>query len=165
MHVTNTTQSQVAKKYLIVYDSLYGNTKKLAGRIADSLGTQAKTIYDATTNDVREADLVIFGSPTQGGRPTKPMQAFIDSLNEQVMRDKHVATFDSRFAYDEHSKALGIIMKMVDFAAPRMADSLVKKGAQPIGEPEGFFVHDTKGPVNNGELERAEKWALRLSKV
>ena len=146
-------------KYLIIYDSLYGNTKKLAGRIADTLGTKARTIYDTTMNDVREADLVIFGSPTQGGRPTKPMQAFIDSLNEEALRDKHVATFDSRFAFSEHSRALGIIMKMVDFAAPRMADLLIEKDAQLVAKPEGFFVHDTKGPVNDGELQRAEKWA------
>jgi hypothetical protein len=35
----------------------------------------------------------------------------------------------------------------------------VRKGGNLLVEPEGFFVEKTKGPLKEGELERAASWA------
>jgi len=44
-------------------------------------------------------------------------------------------------------------------AAGRIARNLEKKGGTLISSPEGFFVTATKGPLKEGELERAAGWA------
>ena len=34
-----------------------------------------------------------------------------------------------------------------------------EKSGTPVASPEGFFVKGTKGPLREGELERAVSWA------
>ncbi|MFO7995611.1 MAG: flavodoxin, partial [Dehalococcoidia bacterium] len=50
-------------------------------------------------------------------------------------------------------------VKILGFAAGKIADSLKKKGATLMASPEGFFVKGKEGPVKAGELERAAGWA------
>ena len=38
-------------------------------------------------------------------------------------------------------------------------DSLKGRGGTLVASPEGFFVKGTKGPLREGELERAAGWA------
>ena len=58
-------------KALIVYDSTYGNTEKIAKAIGVAIPGEVK-VQRAAEVDVVELnsyDLLIIGSPTQGGRP------------------------------------------------------------------------------------------------
>jgi hypothetical protein len=54
-------------------------------------------------------------------------------------------------------------MKVIDFAAPRIAKTLVAKGGQLATDPEGFIVIGKQGPLKEGELERALQWAKQLA--
>jgi len=45
------------------------------------------------------------------------------------------------------------------YAAGRIARNLKGKGGNLIASPEGFLVTSTKGPLKEGELERAAGWA------
>jgi flavodoxin I len=45
------------------------------------------------------------------------------------------------------------------YAAGRIARNLKGKGGTLVASPEGFFVTGTKGPLREGELERAAGWA------
>jgi hypothetical protein len=51
---------------------------------------------------------------------------------------------------------------MSRFAAPQMAKKLRVRGAELLMPPEGFFVVDREGPLEEGEAERAAKWAASL---
>jgi hypothetical protein len=54
---------------------------------------------------------------------------------------------------------------MVDFfgyAAIPLAKRLKSKGGNLVSEPKGFYVQDTKGPLKDGELERAEYWDRKI---
>ncbi len=44
-------------------------------------------------------------------------------------------------------------------AAGRISGNLKGKGGTLMAFPEGFFVKGTKGPLKEGELERAADWA------
>lgn len=62
-------------RVLVTYDSLTGNTEKVAGAIADCLEADLKRI-----DDVREPqayDLIVIGSPTIRGRPTDKVMRFL----------------------------------------------------------------------------------------
>lgn len=155
-------------KVLIIYDSLYGNTQKIAKAMAAMLAppdcVTLKPVDSITTEDYRRAELVIIGSPTHGGQPTGPLHEFLASLSPGAMDGKAVASFDTRFKIDQHGRGMHILMKSIGFAAPKLAKQLQKLGGQLVVEPEGFFVEDKKGPLLPGELARAGAWFSKIIK-
>lgn len=151
-------------KALIVYDSAYGNTTKIAQAIYGALKDDNRVSLIPADRDegisVDDFDLLVVGSPTQGGRATIPVQEFLNRLPR--LNGKKVAVFDTRFSKQGHGFGLRLVMKAVGFAASKMAEVVTKKGGNVIALPEGFIVNDKTGPLKDGELERAEKWARNL---
>ncbi len=143
---------------LVVYDSQYGNTERVAQAIADTLRAfgqaQAVRVDPAHPVSFQGVDLLILGSPTQGFRPTLAMQFLLGNVSSQALRGLAVACFDTRFR--------GRLWK--SSAAPRMARQLRTMGVEPIIQPESFFVKAMKkeGPLLDGEVERAATWARML---
>jgi hypothetical protein len=54
------------------------------------------------------------------------------------------------------------LLRLVGFAAPKIAKSLEKKGGTLVCAGEGFFVTGSKGPLKEGEVERAAAWAKEI---
>lgn len=152
-------------KTLVVYDSMYGNTEKIAQAIGNAITGETKVlrISEASSSDLNSIDLFIIGSPTQGFRATKPVQIFIEKIPGEALKGVRTAVFDTRLPSDDVGKGLRFIMKMGGYAAPLMAEAIEKKGAVLVQPPEGFFVKDKEGPLKEGELERAAKWASVLN--
>jgi flavodoxin I len=140
-------------KALVIYDSLYGNTEKIAKAMAAALGKDAKAVKVGAVKDADLAahSLVLVGSPTQGGRMTPATKTFLDSLTSDKMKDKRFAAFDTR--------AKSFVTKLFGYAAPRIETTIKQKGGNTTAQPQGFFVESTKGPLVDGELERAAIWA------
>jgi flavodoxin len=61
----------VATKTLVVYDSTYGNTEKIAQAIGEAIGGQILRVGEVNPADLKGFDLLIVGSPTRGGLPTE----------------------------------------------------------------------------------------------
>jgi flavodoxin len=148
-------------KAIVVYDSMYGNTEKIANAIASAIAGDVKVISarEANPSQLESIDLLIVGSPTQGFRATKVVQAFLESIPDNALKGKNVAAFDTRFPAAEVGRGLRQVMKMGGYAAPRIAKALQKKGGNLVAPPQGFFVIDKEGPLKEGELERAAGWA------
>lgn len=151
---------------LVVYDSAYGNTAKVAEAIGDSLksfgNVTSAPIGDITAKDLLHQDFLFIGSPTQGGRPTKPTIQFIAELPKEVIDTAKLAVFDTRFEITEQKKALQLLMKVIGYAAPKMAASLKQKGCTVVSTPQGFIVADKEGPIRDGEIDRATQWARKV---
>jgi flavodoxin len=143
---------------LVVYDSQFGNTKRIAQAIADTLRAfgqaQAVRVDPERQVSFQAVNLLIVGSPTQGFRPTPAMQSFLGNVSSSSLGGLAVACFDTRFR--------GSLWK--SSAAPRMARQLRMIGVEPIVPPESFFVKAMKkeGPLLAGEVERAASWALGI---
>lgn len=60
------------KKTVVIYDSITGNTKKVADEIADSLSTKCVTAIDALNYDLSAYDLIVFATPNLGKKRTTP---------------------------------------------------------------------------------------------
>jgi flavodoxin len=146
-------------KTLVVYDSLYGNTEKIAKAIADTVGGEAKSAGKFDLSELEGLDLLIVGSPTHGGRPSPGMTEFLNKIPSNSLKGVKVAAFDTRFAKSEHGVGLRLLMTVINFAAPRIAKALETKGGTLAAEPEGFIVEGKKGPLKEGELPRATTWA------
>ena len=148
-------------KALIVYDSLYGNTEKIARAVGEAINGEVKVLRPVEANpaELGSIDLLIVGSPTQGFRATKPIQTFIESISGDALKGIDVAAFDTRIPASDVGTGLRLLMKMGGYAAPRITQALKKKRGNLVAPPEGFFVKSKEGPLKEGELERAAGWA------
>jgi len=143
-------------KTLVIYDSLYGNTAKIAKAIGDAIGGEVRVVSvgEAEPPDLRTVNLLFVGSPTHGGRASPPMREFLDRIQADALQGINVAAFDTRLT-NKWARIFG-------FAAGRIAKSLTKKGGILLGSPEAFYVEGTEGPLREGEPERAAAWAKRI---
>ena len=144
-------------KTLVVYDSQYGNTMQVARAIGEAIATHYLDVDDARLEDIAGIDLLIVGSPTQGGRPTQAVQAFLEEL--PPLDGTRVAAFDTRIDAAKRGFFLRRLMGLIGYAAPKIDGALRAKGGQRAADPAGFFVGDTEGPLAEHELERARTWA------
>ena len=145
-------------KVLVVYDSEYGNTERIAKAISDAIAGDVKLIRASEANlaDVNAIDLLIVGSPTYGGKATPQILDFLAKVPEEAIKGKKVAAFDTRLA--------GRFVKVFGFAAEKIAESLKSKGGDIASTSAGFFVKGKKGPLADGELDRAVSWAKEIAK-
>ena len=156
-------------KALIVYDSVFGNTEKIAKAIGDSLAdltsTEVVKVSEAKLEQLQGTDLLIVGSPTRAFKPTKAIVDFLIQIPSNGLKGIDVAAFDTRVnTEDVNSRILNGFVKIFGYAAKPIADKLQKKGGNLVIPPEGFFVKDNEGPLKEGELERAAKWAKQVMK-
>ena len=155
-------------KALIVYDSVYGNTEKIAraiaGAITPSDGAKILRAGEANPSELASIDLLIVGSPTHGGRPTPAIREFLSRIPANALKNVGVTSFDTRFQAKDKGVGMRILLGVVGYAAGRITDSLKGKGGYLAAPPEGFIVEDNEGPLKEGELERAASWAKEIAK-
>ncbi len=153
---THQGKSRDQMRTLVVYDSIYGNTEKIAKAIGGAVTGEARVARAGELNPAQLGlvDLLVVGSPTQGGRPTQPVQDFLAGIPATAIKGVRVAAFDTRYA--------GRFVRVFGYAADKIASSLETKGGTLVSPPEGFFVTGKKGPIKDGELERAVSWAREM---
>jgi flavodoxin I len=146
-------------KALVVFDSIAGNTEKVAQAIASGMaaGTKAVRVGAPESNGLETLSLLVVGSPTYGGRPTEPMQKYLDNLPTALLKKLHVAAFDTRLKMK--------FVKLFGFAADKIAQKLQESGSTLSDSPMGFIVKTRSGPLADGELERAAAWGRELSNL
>ena len=153
-------------KALVVYDTQFGNTEKVAKLIGKSISndTQVLHIEECTTDDFKGIDLLVVGAPTQAFSPKKEMKKWLAKLPEKSLKGMKVAAFDTRAAEEEIKKNLLLkpLVGMLGYAAEPIAKMLVEKGGEQVGNVGKFEVVDIEGPMKEGEMERAKKWARGL---
>ena len=139
---------------LVVYDSQYGNTERIAQAIAGALAERATArlvpLAQAPALPSAGVDLLILGSPTQNRGSAPAMRAFLASLPRQALKDLSVASFDTRLNKSKW---------FTGAAAQSIAEALGKLGGSLLVPPESFLVTGKTGPLVAGETERAASWA------
>jgi flavodoxin len=145
---------------LVVYDSQFGNTERIAKAIADALHSTGQTelqrVDPVRPIDVEGYDLLVVGCPTQRWRATPAIQSWLASLTAKQLQGIGVACFDTRF---QKSRWL------TGSAAQSIGKQLRKRGATLLISPESFFVQATEGPLIENELQRAANWAHTLARA
>jgi flavodoxin len=150
-------------KTLIVYDSVWGNTEKIAHAMGEAIRCDVKVVKAAEADiaGLSSYDLVLVGSPTQGGRPLASIREFLAKIPAGGLSNVRVAAFDTRT--DLKGCLLFFLGTFLGFAAPRLTKTLQGKGGNLVAAPEGFRVVGKEGPITAGELERAATWARRIT--
>ena len=149
---------------LVVYDSKFGNTEKVAQAIARGISQVSKVQVTATpeATHILEAltsppELVLIGGPTQNRGPSEGLRALMKAL-PATLRGIPAVCFDTRYQ--------GPVLLMGS-AASAVAKALTKFGAGLAAPPESFFIV-RHGPMERqtlepGELERAEAWGCAIA--
>ena len=158
-------------KALIIYDSVFGNTGKVARMMGQSLATafpgevQTLPVSDISASHLNALNLLIIGSPTRSLRPTGAISNLLKSLPKNQISGVMVAAFDTRTCFNTmYSSALRFLVDKGGYAASTIAKLLQKKGGTLMAAPEGFLVTGEEGPLKDGELERAANWVQALTK-
>ena len=150
---------------LIVYDSVFGNTEKIAKAVAEALDAKAVRVTDAHAEDLAGLDLLIAASPTRAFRPLPSLTEWLKALPADAPKGVRVAAFDTRVRPEDiKSRLLRGMVKRFGYAADPMLATLIKKGGAQAAPSEGFFVMDSEGPLVEGEAQRAADWAKALAK-
>jgi hypothetical protein len=163
-------------KALVVYESMFGNTEKVAHAVADGLRTRMEVELvgaGAAPAPLDElVDVVVVGGPTHAFSMTRQntredavrqgapegsaaygIREWIDHLSKGPHSER-VATFDTRVAKVRH---------LPGSAAKAAAKGMHKHGYGSLAKPESFYVEDVSGPLLPGEVERAERWGEELA--
>ena len=151
-------------KALVIYDSFFGNTEKVAQAIAKGLGSEHELavmrVGAVGPEHLSGLGLLITGSPTRAFHATPAMMKLINGLPKNSLKGVTVAAFDTRIVLEDiNSRFLNVMVKLFGYAAQPMLNKLLAKGGRKALPAEGFFVTGTEGPLKEGELERAEAWA------
>ena len=156
-------------KALVICDSTYGNTARIARAIADGLGGQgvARVVpaSDAVTTDQGRPDLVVVGGPTHRRALSVGLRAFLDRQPRASLRGVSAATFDTRY----HMSAF-----LSGSAARRASRRLRRTGCRFVVAPESFFIERDRPPegekrrheiehLEPGEIHRAQEWGRQLA--
>ncbi|HEX3049539.1 MAG TPA: flavodoxin family protein [Aggregatilineaceae bacterium] len=160
-------------KTLVVYDSAYGNTQKIAEAIGAALAeAEVRHAHDVKAEDLIGLKCLVVGSPTQKMNFTEGIRDFLAQIPANGLAGVNVATFDTRITNDDmrtltKSPLMRFIVKLFlhRYAAEPLMTALRKKAGKSVIKPEGFFVTDTKGPLKASELERATAWAQQIAQA
>jgi flavodoxin I len=159
--------SEVVMKALVIFDSFFGNTEQIARAIGAALAgdfdVEVVRVGEFKPEQLSAVQLLIVGSPTRGFRPTPAINSFIDAMPAGGLKGVEIAAFDTRVtAEDVHNIVYTPMAKIFGFAAKPMSDKLARKSGHITVPPEGFVVAGEKGPLKEGELERAAAWARQI---
>lgn len=164
---------------LVVFESSFGNTGQVAEAVWEGMRTRLPDValLDVASAPRRlppELELLVVGAPTQAfgmsrprtredaqrqagvpePGPTLGVREWLREL-EPPQRPVHAATFDTRI-HTPHvpgSAAVG---------AWRV---LRRDGFQVSAEAESFWVLGIRGPLRDGELDRARSWGVSLASL
>jgi flavodoxin len=154
---------EVIMKGLIVYDSYFGNTEKIAIHLYESLKdiheVKLVKVHNVEKEDLKNLEFIVVGSPTRAFKATKAIMDFIRKIPKDGFMGVRCGAFDTRMnTKDINSKILNALVNVFGYAVDSIGKGLSEKGGNVIVPPEGFYVTDSEGPLKDSELDRAEKW-------
>lgn len=140
---------------LVVYYSRFGNTQAVAEAVAGQLepagSVRTLSADRLVAADLQGVDLVVMGTPTHKMNLPEAVRPLLGNLPRHTLRGAHVAAFDTSYQMS------AILARFT--AAKKLNRQLCRLGGKRIIPPETFHVEGREGPLYEGEIERAERWA------
>jgi hypothetical protein len=166
---------------LVVFESMYGDNQQVAHAIAEGLQTvktevEVVSVNDAPTTVRSEVGLLVVGGPNHAAGMTRRssrdsakqrnpdlfigdgigLREWFEALERSDSRMSAVA-YDTRLAKPR-------FMRWFDRASRGIEKRLKQQGFHLVEPAEHFYVMSEKGPLADGELERAKAWGVELAR-
>jgi menaquinone-dependent protoporphyrinogen IX oxidase len=147
-------------KGIVVYDTTYGNTRKIAETIAETLkgsGIEVDAFYvkDVKKPSAVDYDFLVLGSPTKFGTMSFTVKGFLGKVKTKDWMNKPFAAFDTENPENLEKKEWS--------AAEKIAERLKEKQMNQLLPVLKALVLGQKGPLQEGEIERTKKYARKLT--
>lgn len=159
---------------LVVYESMFGNTRL----IAEAIGGGLSTLMDVEVTEVGyvptpepDMDLVVVGGPTHAfGMTRESTRRSAAEMTEKPLVSQGIGIREWLDGLTPPSSATSAATFDTKIDKPRVPGSAAAKAHRrlrklgfdlPI-QPESFFVDGSTGPVLAGEYERAHRWGAEL---
>lgn len=164
-------------KALVVYESYFGNTQRIARAIGEGLSGQLATTVvevDAAPRTIPgDVTLLVLGGPTHAFSMSRPgtrqsardqapgpvasrgigMREWLELIGSAGSVAPVVATFDTKVKRPN----------LPGSAASAARRRLAKAGFQALERPRTFWVDGMQGPLLEGEEAAAREWGARLA--
>jgi hypothetical protein len=168
---------------LVIYESMYGNTREIAEAIAAGIGDSADVHLVPTTEALdaltTNPDLVVMGGPTHGHGMSRvsTRRAAIETgmkPDSELRVEPHAEgpgirdVLGSIKTLDAHAAAFDTRIPMPAWLSGRAAKGIDRElrrhGARIVTAPESFLVTKETQLVA-GEAERAREWGVHLAEL
>lgn len=172
---------------VVVYESLFGNTREIADAIGEGIHTADPSgevtcvgVGEIEPASIGAAELLVVGGPTHMHGMSSGISRRMGLENEHKaghgdridagasgpgvrdwLHDMPTATRGSRAAaFDTRAD-----FSLAGGAAHGIARRLRRHGYDLVTDPAGFIIEDTTGPLREGEIERAREWGASLARL
>jgi flavodoxin len=152
-------------KGIVVYDTSYGNTKRVAETIAETLResdieVDLFHVKDAQKLNAKDYSFLVIGSPTKFGTMSFAIRGFLGKVKTEEWTNKVFATFDTENP-ENIEKAREQNKKWS--AAEKISEKLREKKMKELSPVLKASVLGQKGPLQEGEIERTKEYARNLA--
>lgn len=146
-------------KTIVVYESVYGNTKRIAEEIGKGVGTSENIEVEVVkpseihTDQLLDHDAILLGCPNHNQKPANNLVKFIERASIVHPECKIGAAFDT-YTGGNRRVALKKLEKIIEDKLP---------GIEFVMSGLSCKVKGRKGPLADGERERAFEFGVRLA--
>ena len=147
------------KRAIIVYESVYGDTKRIAEAIAEGIqtveGAECRVVKtgEIHTDEICDYDAILFGCPNHNQGPALNMTKFLERASIVHVKGKIGGIFDT-YTGGNKGVALKKLRSIVDEKFPGIAFH---------GEGFSAKVEGRKGPLQNSEIELAREFGKEIA--
>ena len=147
-------------KGIVIFDTSYGNTKAIAETISETLkesGIEVDAFYvkDIKKLSAKNYNFLVIGSPTKFGTMSFAVKGFLGKVKSKEWMNKPFAAFDTENPENIEGKE--------GSAAEKIAEKLREKQMNQLLPVLKAVVLGWKGPLQEGEIERAKEYARKLA--
>jgi NAD(P)H dehydrogenase (quinone) len=154
----------IVLKILIVYDSVTGNTEKMAHEIAvgieevKGVDYEVKKVDQARVQDLLAADAIMMGSPTYYGEMSSRLKAFIDS--SEAIHGKLEGKVGAAFT-SSGGTASGAETTLLSILQTMLVHGMIVQGRS---DDKHYGAACVEAP-NNEDLENCRKLGRRTAEL
>ena len=151
-------------KGIVVYDTSYGNTRKVAETIAETLKESGIEIDLFDVKGVKKLsakayDFLVLGSPTRFGTMSFAIRGFLGKVKKEEWMSKPFAAFDTENPENiEKARAENKEWSAGEKISEKLRDKKMKQ-LLPVFKA---LVLGQKGPLQEGEIDRTKDYAREL---
>ena len=134
---------------LVIYHTLYGNTKTVAMNISRGIeelkiASDCLSVDEVSLNQIASYDFLAIGSPTHAWGPSKPMKQFLSQLKSADLQGTKGFSFDTRMQMPFNKPGWG---RLENSAAKRIQNKMERLNITIIKPRESAIVAGKEGPL------------------
>jgi len=148
------------KNAIVIYDSVYGHTEKVARALAQGLeksGTVKAILFRANEADVGrpgEYDVLLVGAPTHAWYASEPIRKLLGKIGESALKGTKAFAFDTKMR-----------SRLAGSGAKHIEERLSKLGAEIVKDRTSAIVMGREGPLEEGTESKFAGIGLEIAKT